>query len=270
MTDNSNKCNVITIHKASEVPLQPIDGKPTLVYWDIVGIAHPLRMALALANVEWCDVRMVCGHGSDSQSNKKEWFQAKKLLREKKVLDFPNLPYYLDGNNTVKLVQTDAILRYLGKKYNLMGNNTIVESAIKNVPDHLTDMLMEEVRDLDSTLIRLSYEQGGPAVAKWLCSETLRQTLEVMEGFVRNSNSFVSGTTLTVVDLKLYTFLFKFQHAQAGLMLSVDFAEVPSLPFWVPAYLEQVEKATPQLEAYLKSPDMRIPINNPHARFDNF
>ena len=41
----TNKCKVVTIKMASEVPLEPLDGKPTLVYWDIVGIVHPLRMA---------------------------------------------------------------------------------------------------------------------------------------------------------------------------------------------------------------------------------
>ncbi|CAB9505101.1 S-transferase Mu [Seminavis robusta] len=259
MTDsNTCKATVITIHKASEVPLQPINGKPTLVYWDIVGIVHPLRMALATANVEWNDVRMVCGQSKDSQANKKEWFQAKKVLQEKKILEFPNLPYYLDTD--VQLVQTDAILRYLGNKFNLMGNGT--------VQVHRADMLMEEARDLDSTIVRLSYEEGGPAVAKWLCSSDLRDKLQVWDELIRASGAFVTGSTITVVDFKLYTFLYKFQVAQASLMISD--CQVPALPFWVPAYLDLVQKATPQLEAYLKSPDMRIPINNPHALFDNF
>lgn len=261
MTD---KIKVITIRKASEVPRTPINGKPTLVYWDIVGLAHPLRMALTLADIEWCDVRMVCGHSSDSKANKKEWFEAKESLRKEGILDFPNLPYYLDGD--VQLVQSDAILRHLGKKYNLMGSGT--------VPEHVTDMLMEEARDLDSTMIRLSYEEGGSAVARFLRSNGLRETLAVWEGFVRKSGAYATGSNITVVDLKLYTFLYKFQKAQAALTVASMTGEglegeVPPLPFWVPAYLERVEKTTPQLESYLKSSDMTIPTNNPHARFEN-
>ena len=267
-TTMTEKIKVITISKASEVPRKPIDGKPTLVYWDIVGIAHPLRMALALADIEWCDVRIVCGQSSDSKSNKTEWFAAKSSLQKEGILDFPNLPFYLD--ETVALVQSDAILRYLGEKHNLMGRG--------NVPEHLTDMLMEEARDLDSTIIRLSYEEGGAAVAKFLCSEELRKKLDVWEGLIRKSEgAYVTGPNITAVDLKLYTFLYKFQHAQATLAVASMMAEganeegeVPSLPFWVPAYLEQVETTTPQLKAYLKGPDMQIPTNNPHARFENY
>lgn len=260
----TEKIKVITISKASEVPRKPIDGKPTLVYWDIVGLAHPLRMALALAGIGWCDVRIVCGQSSDSKSNKKEWFAAKSTLQKEGILDFPNLPYYLDGN--AKLVQSDAILRYLGEKHNLMGND--------QVPAHLTDLLLEEARDLDSTIIRLSYEEGGAAVAKFLGSDELRDKLDVWYGILRKSGgTYVTGPNISAVDLKLYTFLYKFQHAQATLMvasMTEGEGEVPSLPFWVPAYLEQVETTTPQLEAYLKGPDMmRIPTNNPHARFEN-
>ena len=267
MTD---KIKVKTISKATEVPRAPIDGKPTLVYFDIVGLAHPLRMALALADIEWYDVRIVCGKSSsDSKTNKKEWFVAKERLQKEGVLDFPNLPYYLDDD--VQLVQSDAILRYLGKKHNLMGNDG-------TVPEYLIDMLMEEARDLDSTIIRLSYEEGASAVGRFLNSEELREKMVVWDGFLRKSSGmYVTGSNLTVVDLKLYTFLYKFQQAQASLMVSAaamnggdeEEGEVPPLPFWVPAYLEQVEKATPQLESYLKGPNMQIPTNNPHARFDN-
>jgi len=276
----SNKCTLMTIHETSEVPLEPINGKPTLVYWDIVGLAHPLRMALALSGVEWNDVRLVCGTSpTDTTTNKKAWYPAKQMLRDKNILEFPNLPYYMEDNgggcahDKVRLVQSDAILRYLGHKYNLMG-----KTISPQVPEHLFDMLLEEARDLDSTLIRLSYEEGAEAVAKWLShDQELREKLNVWENYIHHKTDgpFVLGTHLTIVDLKLYTFLYKFQHAQAELMVSsmsgvIPEKDVPSLPFWVPAYLEDVKTATPELEAYLNSPDsMQTPINNPHARFDN-
>ena len=34
-------------------------------------------------------------------------------------LDFPNLPYLIDGN--IKVTQSNAILRYLGRKFGLDG-----------------------------------------------------------------------------------------------------------------------------------------------------
>eukprot|EP00934_Nitzschia_sp_Nitz4_P007281 Nitzschia sp. Nitz4//scaffold29_size155292//15575//16595//NITZ4_002636-RA/size155292-processed-gene-0.238-mRNA-1//1//CDS//3329546382//7271//frame0 len=258
------KCKVITIHKANEVPREPIEGKPTLVYWDIIGIVHQLRMALAMSGVEWCDVRMVCGQGSDVMTNKQEWFQAKQKLLDDGIMDFPNLPYYMDKD--VTLVQSDAILRYLGKKHNLLGTS---------VPEHVSDMLMEEARDLDGTLARLSYAEGDKAVANWLSSESLRDKLNIWNEchIQKTPGEFVTGSTPTLVDLRFYAFLFKFQKAQAHLtvksMMTQPSIQVPALPFFVPAYLEKVKRATPQLEEYLNSPEMNIPTNNPHARFDN-
>jgi hypothetical protein len=46
--------------------------------------------------------------------------------------------------------------------------------------------------------------------------------------------------------------------------------KIPALPFWVPTYMERVKKSKPHLEAYLECADMKIPVNNPHALFDNF
>jgi hypothetical protein len=80
-------------------------------------------------------------------------------------------------------------------------------------------------------------------VANWLCGQQLREKLVVWGDFIRKSGAFVTGITLAVVDLKLDTFLFKFRHAQAALMVSSETTgESPGLPFWLPAYLERVEK----------------------------
>ena len=39
-------------------------------------------------------------------------------------LDFPNLPYYMDGQT--KLTQTHAIMRYIARKHDLCGKVTLV------------------------------------------------------------------------------------------------------------------------------------------------
>ena len=40
-------------------------------------------------------------------------------MKFKLGLDFPNLPYLIDGN--IKVTQSNAILRYLGRKFGLDG-----------------------------------------------------------------------------------------------------------------------------------------------------
>ena len=57
-----------------------------------------------------------------------------------KGLDFPNIPYYIDGD--LKLTQSSVILRYLGKKYNLIGNGDKENAMIDMLVDTTTDMRM--------------------------------------------------------------------------------------------------------------------------------
>ncbi|CAG2183058.1 unnamed protein product, partial [Oppiella nova] len=56
----------------------------------------------------------VLGAGPEERA---EWYDNKQSLG----LDFPNLPYYIDGD--VKLTQSLTIMRYLSKKHGLAGHN---------------------------------------------------------------------------------------------------------------------------------------------------
>ena len=58
---------------------------------------------------EWTDAAIPL-----SEEGQNMWFKEKK---HNLGLDFPNLPYMLDGD--VKLTQTLAIMRYLGRKFGL-------------------------------------------------------------------------------------------------------------------------------------------------------
>ena len=62
-------------------------------------------------------------------------------------LPFPNLPYYIDGD--LKLTQSNAILRHLGRKYNLYGANDQDYSVV--------DMLIDTSHDLKIALAMIAY-----------------------------------------------------------------------------------------------------------------
>ena len=64
-------------------------------------------------------------------------------------LPFPNIPFYIDGN--IKLSQSGAILRHLGKKYKMYGANDNEASII--------DMLIELSADLRLGLAKQAYSQ---------------------------------------------------------------------------------------------------------------
>ena len=70
-----------------------------------------------------------------------EWLPAK----EQNVweLDFPNLPYFVDGD--IKLSQSNAILRHIGRKHGLYGLDDKHAAEI--------DMLLDTIRDVKIGLI---------------------------------------------------------------------------------------------------------------------
>ena len=58
-------------------------------------------------------------------------------------VDFPNLPYYCDGE--VKLTQSDSILRHLGRKNGLYGCSDADTAMI--------DMLIDTAKDMKMSLV---------------------------------------------------------------------------------------------------------------------
>ena len=70
---------------------------PTLGYWDTRAIAQPIRYMLKYAEVHFIDKRYPYGEGkslAEVDEITKHWQSDKLSLG----LDFPNLPYYLDGD----------------------------------------------------------------------------------------------------------------------------------------------------------------------------
>ena len=63
-------------------------------------------------------------------------------------LDFPNLPYYVDKD--VKLTQSLAILRYIGKTNGLSGKNPQEEATI--------DMLIQTAEDILLAFAHKAYD----------------------------------------------------------------------------------------------------------------
>ena len=72
-------------------------------YWAFRGLGQTSRLLLAYCGALWEDVRYV-----DPQ----QWFGKDK---QELGLDFPNLPYLIDGD--FKLTESNAIQRYIIKKY---------------------------------------------------------------------------------------------------------------------------------------------------------
>jgi len=100
---------------------------PVLGYWTLRGRGEPIRNLLHFADVKFEDKHY---------TGMEEWGKDKEALG----LDFPNLPYYIDGDR--KITETTAIMSYLARKYKLDGgcedNRIRVDMATSIILDALT------------------------------------------------------------------------------------------------------------------------------------
>ncbi|GFY41278.1 glutathione S-transferase [Trichonephila inaurata madagascariensis] len=92
--------------------------KSTLGYWNIRGLAQPIRYLLHHEKEDFEDRRYLFTDNT--------WQNEKYALG----LDFPNLPYYIDGDT--RITQSTAILRYLG------GNMVLMEKTSRKNFEYLS------------------------------------------------------------------------------------------------------------------------------------
>ncbi|KAG8189862.1 hypothetical protein JTE90_023369 [Oedothorax gibbosus] len=98
----------------------------TLGYWDFRVLVEPIRYLLHYKNVEFTDKRYSFTSG--------EWPKDKINLD----LDFPSLPYLLDGD--VKITQSTTILRYLAQKYGVDGKTQAEKLKVSMVEQQVVDL----------------------------------------------------------------------------------------------------------------------------------
>uniref|UniRef100_A0A8C6VXB8 glutathione transferase n=1 Tax=Nothobranchius furzeri TaxID=105023 RepID=A0A8C6VXB8_NOTFU len=77
-------------------------------------LAQPIRLLLEYTGTKYEDKFYVCGEAPNF--DKSCWFDEKDKLG----MDFPNLPYLVDGSR--KIVQSNAIMRYIARKHNMCGD----------------------------------------------------------------------------------------------------------------------------------------------------
>jgi hypothetical protein len=127
--------------------LQAAAKKPKFIigYWDIRGLAAPLRMMLEYANAQYEDKRYTvtkAGSGWDTT----HWFKGDKpgLLEQNA---FINLPYVQLGDKVV--TQSNAVYTFVGKKLNLNGRGDDTQISNQEV--------LCQVMDLRNEVIQMCY-----------------------------------------------------------------------------------------------------------------
>ncbi|XP_074652884.1 glutathione S-transferase Mu 3-like [Tubulanus polymorphus] len=219
------------------------DKKPILCYWDIRGLAQPIRFLLAYCGIEFTDKKLECGEAPDY--NKDCWFNVKYSLG----LDFPNLPYYIDGD--VKITQSNAILRYIGRKHDLCG--TTEKEKIK------VDIMENQAMDFRNGFVRLCYAPKGPfeECKKTYLENDLVPHLKGFDKFLGDSSWF-AGEKISVVDFPMYELLHE-HRLMYGSKLLDNYANLAK-------FLDRFE-ALPQIKEYMSTTkyDKNMPCNNKMA-----
>ncbi|XP_077983080.1 glutathione S-transferase Y1-like [Glandiceps talaboti] len=212
-----------------------------IAYWKMRGLQQPIRLLLEYSGIEYEDKMYVSGPAPDF--NKDCWFNEKYDLG----LDFPNLPYMIDGD--VKLTQSNAILRYIARKANLLGTT---ETEITRV-----DLITEQAMD-----VRMFMASKYYTTATWEDSlpELLQKTGSMLKEFsvFLGDNPWFAGQNVSFVDFIMYELMDQLCHVDSKVLDNLknlkDFhARVETLP---------------AIAAYMKSDRfIKRPLNNPMAKF---
>ena len=140
------------------------------------------------------------------------------------------MPYYIDGD--VKLSQSLAILRYIGRKHKLDGSTE--EEKIR------ISLLEQQVTDMNFQIIRISYDPNCDKLKEDYV-KNLPDSLKLVSKFL-GDHPFAAGTNISYVDFLLYEYLTKI-----SVLVSDVFGQFPNLK----KFLERIE-SLPRVSTYMK------------------
>nr|ABS32297.1 glutathione S-transferase class mu [Cyphoma gibbosum] len=213
---------------------------PTLGYWKTRGIGQPIRLLLNYVKEEFDDVYYEMGDAPDYSRD--AWLNVKYTLG----MNFPNLPYYIDGD--VKVSQSNAILRYIARKHDLLGKTDEEKTNV--------DMMLDIAMDMRNGVIKMVYNKDYEKLIK----EYEPKCKEILAGYEKwlSSHKWFGGDDVTVADFHMYELL-----DQHRLMIKDVLVPYPNITKFMAAF-----EALPAIKAYMASDKfMKQPINNKFASF---
>ncbi|KAM9268342.1 glutathione S-transferase Mu 1-like isoform 1-T1 [Morus bassanus] len=248
-----------------------------LGYWDIRGLAHAIRLLLEYTETPYEDKLYSCGEGEGGAGggphttlklsgywrgghtaspntlppllpapdyDKSQWINEK----EKLGLDFPNLPYFIDGNT--KLTQSNAIMRYIARKHKMCGET---EEEILRV-----DMLENQIMDFRMSLVMVCYNPDFEKLKPGYL-EQLPGKLKLFSNFLGDRKWF-AGEKLTFVDFLMFDVL-----EQNRIFEPKCLEPFKNLKDFMDRF-----GALEKVAAYMKSSRfLKMPINNKMAKWGN-
>jgi glutathione S-transferase len=235
--------------------IEKANARFELGYWAIRGLAQPIRFLLAHAEVEISEVRFgINPDGSLIEDESPDWQDHKDALS----LPFANLPYLIDLErpDEIRLTQSNAIMRFLARRFNYYGGSVIEQTWI--------DLLQDEAYDFRNSIIETAYtlDPDYEKAFEEFKSTSVPRYLNGFEYHLSNrklQNCFV-GSRISLVDFILYELIWQVRLMVAG---AITVTNRPTLH----SFLESFEK-DPKIMAYMAGDDyIERPINSPWASF---
>lgn len=152
-----------------------------IIYFFLRGRAEAIRTLLVEQGVEY---------------EEQDVMPMEKWLNEwKPKMAFGQCPMLIDGD--VELVQSNAILRYLARKYDLYGSTNQEAARVDMINDGV-----EDLRGAYTVLIYQNYEEGKDAYVK-----ALPDKLRPFENLLKDTKGYILGEKMTFADYNLFDLL---------------------------------------------------------------
>lgn len=213
---------------------------PILAYWDIRGLAEPIRLLLNYTGTEFKDERYEIGDAPDYKAD--SWASVKYTLG----LDFPNLPYYIDGD--IKITQSNAIMRHIARKHDLCGSTEDQNIRV--------DIAENQLMDVRNKFVGLCYNPDFENLKAGFI-KSVKSSIQQLSDFL-GERKFLAGDKITFVDFILYEMMDQHRIFEPSLLEPHNNLK---------EFLTRIEEL-PAIAAYKKSDKFKAhPINNKMAKF---
>ena len=228
-------------------------AKIELGYWAIRGLGQPIRFLLAFVEAPFSEVRLGANPDgtliTDKSDESADWDEHKKTIE----FPFPNLPYLIDksGPNVVRLTQSNAVIRYLGRRFDLYGDCESDRAAI--------DVLQDEAYDFRNWIIETTYVETTeyPKTLAEFIATAIPRYIDRFEQYLQSTGttSHFVGERISQVDFILYELFWQTSVMVPG---SITDDNRPSLFAFIESFAN-----IPQIVAYmLQSSYIERPINS--------
>ncbi|KAK9745112.1 Glutathione S-transferase, C-terminal domain [Popillia japonica] len=196
-TDVLNKCDWILVKYIGVLSKQrSMVSSVTLTYFDLKGLAEPIRLLLKYGQIEFEDIRI----------SKEDWPEQKSFT------PFGQLPTYKENDKLAW--QSTAICRYVAKKVKLTGSNDWEDLEI--------DAIVDTYRDLNHKIGEYHRESNSERKQQLkgpLFSEIIPFYLKRLDNIAEQNNGYLALRRLTWADIYFYALSERFAEVYPQILL---------------------------------------------------